>query len=280
MSMPRATRENAHMITTYTYTYTTRQHHTTYPPCDAAQRCMIRWLLGYPSSHPSVRLSRLRLYIVLALVSRSLPLLPLPDASHNALPLYYLDPRIHAFPVGADVDVDLIGHARALPLFPPSPTFLRLRRVRTANLTRVCFRLGSELSGADLGLLVARCLSTWLFLSSALASRKQTVATLPCPTPNLFFRSFFFFLLCFSFFLFLFSRVSRVRVRLQRYVGEAALTTRRGRPAPHRSLLRRHRMCARCSPAFPPAPPSRGPRSLSLSLSQYPQCATRLISAL
>ena len=208
MSMPRATRENAHMITTYTYTYTTRQHPI--PPCDAAQRCMIRWLLGYPSSHPSVRLSRLRLYIVLALVSRSLPLLPLPDASHNALPLYYLDPRIHAFPVGADVDVDLIGHARALPLFPPSPTFLRLRRVRTANLTRVCFRLGSELSGADLGLLVARCLSTWLFLSSALASRKQTVATLPCPTPNLFFRSFSSFYAS-LFFLFLFY-VSRVFV--------------------------------------------------------------------
>ena len=263
MSMPRATRENAHMITTYTYTYTTRQHPI--PPCDAAQRCMIRWLLGYPSSHPSVRLSRLRLYIVLALVSRSLPLLPLPDASHNALPLYYLDPRIHSFLVGADVSVDLIGHARALPLFPPSPTFLRLRRVRTANLTRVCFRLGSELSGADLGLLVARCLSTWLFLSSALASRKQTVATLPCPTPNLFFRSFFFFLLCFSFFLFLFSRVSRVRVRLQRYVGEAALTTRRSRPAPHHSLHRRHRMHARC-----PAPsPSRSPLPAVLGLYLY-----------
>ena len=40
---------------------------------------------------------------MLALVSRSLPL-PLPDASHNALPLYYLDPRLRSFLVGADVD--------------------------------------------------------------------------------------------------------------------------------------------------------------------------------
>ena len=144
---------------------------------------MMRWLLGYPSSHPSVHLSFLSPSVcrarspAAALGSRSLPF---PDASHNALPLYYLGPRIHSFLVGVDMDMDLIGHAPALLSFPPS--FLHLRHVLTANLIQVCFCPASELSRAGLGLLVARCLlSTLAFSSSALASRKQTVVTLPCP---------------------------------------------------------------------------------------------------
>ena len=64
---------------------------------------------------------------MLALISRSLLL---PDASHNALPLYYLDPHIQSFLVSVDVDVDLIGRrprslSSLLPSFPPSllPSF-------------------------------------------------------------------------------------------------------------------------------------------------------------
>ena len=73
-----------------------------------------------------------------------------------------------------------------LPSFPPSllpsfpPAFLRLHRGRTANLTQVCFRPASELSCGpwDIGCSLFINLAFW---SSALASRKQTVVTLPCP---------------------------------------------------------------------------------------------------
>ena len=235
------------------------------------KRCMIRWLLGYPPSpsvgSPSVLVS-VCISCSLSSLARSRSRTRLTMLCHCTTSPSTLSP---SFLVG--VNVDPLSALFLLPPFPPCADGKLDTSVLSSRRPGSC---------ADLGPLVARCLSTWLFRLRLLrlVNKLSLHCPLSHPQPLPCLLSFFSFLLpsMLSFLRFLLDFVYYVRVSVASVVGvwRPLLPVE---PAVPSSFFASARLCV-CT-LFPP-PPHRIPRlcpaSVSLSLS-ISQCAT-LISAL
>ena len=237
------------------------------------KRCMIRWLLGYPPSpsvgSPSVLVS-VCISCSLSSLARSRSRTRLTMLCHCTTSPSTLSP---SFLVG--VNVDPLSALFLLPPFPPCADGKLDTSVLSSRRPGSC---------ADLGPLVARCLSTWLFRLRLLrlVNKLSLHCPLSHPQPLPCLLSFFSFLLpsMLSFLRFLLDFVYCVSVSVASVMGvwrpplpvEPAFpiavlcfgTAVRVHVVP--SLLPPHHILRLC------------PASISLSLS-ISQCAT-LISAL
>ena len=116
---------------------------------------MIRWLLGYPSSPSSSSSSVYR-----ARSRRPSPVVTNDASLHNALPVYYILP-----PSTRSVGIVFLAgtsNRSLLRACPPAALSLHGAVANGIVCVHCSFRARSRV--ADIGLLVAHCLSIWVFV--------------------------------------------------------------------------------------------------------------------